>query len=221
MKTILSIEQCKVLMNHMKNADQALFLSLLLCGAEARTWTWEAALEKVLDLPTAVYEALRALAMERQLALFPSSFAGFTQAHWVRQETKLQTPIFKASLPLSSSRTSSPQVRNALRSQALTTQEVTRRMKRYARLAGLEENQMNLRTALNTHRWLLKSYGSAESASDAIGPVTRDPAKRPTRVATITVSWKPISTSTAGLPSSRDLRLHGIGRRNRRASIPA
>lgn len=214
MKNILSVDQCRAMMPAMKSTDYALFVSLLLCGSDARTWSWERALRNVLDLPQAVYQALRDLATSQELALvqFNSAhFAQFESAHWMRSVSS-SVPIFKASLPRNSKTTTSPQRNNALKGQALTTQDVTRRMKRYARLAGLNESQVNLRAVLNTHNWLLRNYGSADKAAEALGLTTRRPATRSRKDAK-EVSWMPLSTVRAIHPV-RDPRLHGIGRRS-------
>lgn len=71
----------------------------------------------------------------------------------------------------------------------LTTQEITRKIKRYARLAGLNEEQVNMRTLIRTGKELTSKYG-AQHLVDHILPKSTKP----------TVEWKP---------------LHGIGRRSR------
>lgn len=71
----------------------------------------------------------------------------------------------------------------------LTTQEITRKIKRYARLAGLNEEQVNMRTLIRTGRELSKKY-DAQYLVENILPKSAKP----------TVAWKP---------------LHGIGRRSR------
>lgn len=74
----------------------------------------------------------------------------------------------------------------------LTTQEITRKIKRYARLAGLNEQQVNMRTLVRTGRELTRKY-DAQYLVDHILPKPPKP----------TVEWRP---------------LHGIGRRNRMAA---
>jgi hypothetical protein len=71
----------------------------------------------------------------------------------------------------------------------LCTQEITRKVKRYARLAGLESDKMNLRTLVRSGRHLLRVH----KTDDLVKMLERRP-----RAAGQQVSWKP---------------LHGIGRR--------
>lgn len=188
MKRTLTPEQCKRLLTVVsmraskKSIDQALITSLLLSGSQARTWTWESALSHFLDLPISVYEALRDLAKAKQLTIFPFNHVGFTAAHWIGGN-RYQHSIFAAND----------------RKTALTTQEVTRRMKRYAKLAGLNANEMSLRTLVNTHHALMTQYGNADRAAEEIG----------ISVSAIAKPFK--STKSTSRP---DARLHGIGRRS-------
>jgi hypothetical protein len=69
----------------------------------------------------------------------------------------------------------------------LTTQEITRKLKRYARLAGLNEEQVNMRTWIRSGRELLGRH-DARYIVEHILPKPSKP----------TVEWRP---------------LHGIGRR--------
>jgi hypothetical protein len=182
MKT-LTIEQCRVILAHTKEMDRALFVSLLLCGAKARTWTWEDALSDVLNIPMAVYEGLKGYAVSKKLTIIPFNHAWFTNAHWVNGP-RLQSAIFKG--------------RNTLR--PYSTHEVTRRLKRYARKAGLKVEDVSLRTVVNTHHFLMAAYGSADEAGDAIIPAAGSQAGGFQE----TVNWEHVD---------RDHRLHGIGRR--------
>lgn len=72
----------------------------------------------------------------------------------------------------------------------LSTQEITRKIKRYARLAGLDETCVNLRTLVRTGRQLLARY-SPDYIAGNLMPRPLQPV----------VAWQP---------------LHGIGRRSRR-----
>lgn len=70
-----------------------------------------------------------------------------------------------------------------------STQEITRKIKRYARLAGLKDDQVNMRTLVRTGRDLTARHDAAYIVEHILP-----------RPATPTVEWKP---------------LHGIGRRSR------
>ncbi len=69
----------------------------------------------------------------------------------------------------------------------LTTQEITRKIKRYARLAGLNADQVNMRTLVRTGRELVRKYDTAYLMEH----ILPQPARR-------TVEWNP---------------LHGLNRR--------
>ena len=66
MKQTLTLEQCKALIRSIsthgskqaKAVDHALVVSVLMCGADARTWTWQDALANPIFQPFAVYEAI-------------------------------------------------------------------------------------------------------------------------------------------------------------------
>jgi site-specific recombinase XerD len=58
--------------------------------------------------------------------------------------------------------------------QDLTAQEVTRRLKRYARKAGLDHTTINLRTWCISGRWLLKNMSIKEVVSLAPSPIDDD-----------------------------------------------
>jgi len=115
------------------------------------------------------------------MTIFPFNHVGFVQAHWI-SGNRYQQAIFAA----------------CDRKTALTTQEVTRRMKRYAKLAGLNAGEINLRTLVNTHHALMTQFGNADTAAEEIG----------LSVSAIAKPFK--STKATGRP---DARLHGIGRR--------
>jgi site-specific recombinase XerD len=76
-------------------------------------------------------------------------------------------------------------------SRTLTTQEITRKIKRYARLAGLNETQINLRSFTRIGQQMIKKYSADYVAEHLL--------VRPVQPM---VEWK---------------KLHGIGRRSRRA----
>jgi hypothetical protein len=70
---------------------------------------------------------------------------------------------------------------------SFTSQEITRKIKRYARLAGLNEEQVNMRTLVRTGKDLISKH----DANYIVQHILPKPAKQ-------TVEWKP---------------LHGIGQR--------
>lgn len=185
-----------------KASDLALFTSLILCGADARVWTWQDIVETFLVMPYAAYKSIRDMAIDKKLAIFPFNHSHFTAAHWVRG-TKIQHAVFSVGAT------------------PLTTQEVTRRMKRYARLAGIPSELMSLRTISNTSHLLRELYGDADAVADALGMVTVPGiARTPTagilpRGSTPSVQWFP----GQGTRVDRDPRLHGVGRR--RSTRPA
>jgi hypothetical protein len=198
MKKTLTFDECKTLMlviaargsMRSRESDRALVIGLLLCGNAARCWTWQDVFEQALDLPNAVYDAVRRVAISKRLTLIPVNHAGFQSAHWVRG-TKLEHAVFTVG------RT------------PLTTQEVTRRLKRYARIAGISPARMSLRTVANTHHDLLNLFGDADSAALALGldAGTRTPSAGQLPA----VKWNPVMTGTR---VERDPRLHGVGRRS-------
>ncbi len=104
MKQTLTLDETKRLLalttptafrtGHAQN--RALFLAVLLCGAKARTWTWEDALSDVLQMPFAVYYALRDMACEQKLSIFPFSHAGFIPSAHVINGPRLQNAVFTA-----------------------------------------------------------------------------------------------------------------------------
>jgi len=73
---------------------------------------------------------------------------------------------------------------------ALSTQEITRKIKRYARLAGLNETQVNMRTLIRTGKFLISQH-DMQYLLEHLLPKPAQP----------NVEWKA---------------LHGIGRRPRR-----
>ena len=186
----LTFSQCRDLLRaidqhggtHAKVTDRALVVSVLLCGNAARTWTWEDALQDILWMPYAVYQSIKAIAFHKQLSLFPFNHAGFTSAHWVRG-VRLQRAIFSIGV------------------HPLTTQEVTRRLKRYATFAGVPVETVSLRTLDNTHHLLMNTYRDADVIAEELGIAYEVPSSRSTSF-----------FATASSPK-REPRLHGIGRR--------
>jgi len=197
-KTILQVIQSRGSMRS-KATDRALFASLLLFGGDARCWTWDFALYDVLDMPTALWMALRDLANSKGLALLPFSHAQFTGAHWVHG-TKPEDAIFTVG------------------NKPLTTQEVTRRLKRYARLAGIATERMSLRTVCNTHVQLLGLFSDADQMAEALGMnqlgMTRTSSAGMNQIGS-SVKWN-FSAALAAVKTrvERDPRLHGIRRRS-------
>lgn len=76
-------------------------------------------------------------------------------------------------------------------SHKFTTQEITRKIKRYARLAGLNQNQINMRSFTRNGQQMIKKYSADYVAQNLL--------VRPVQPM---VEWRA---------------LHGIGRRSRRA----
>lgn len=195
MRQTLTLEQCKDLLRAiethagagMKERDTALITSLLLCGSESRLWTWEDALSNVVTLPFAVYHSLRTLATSKRLALFPSD-AHFG-AHWLNG-VPLRRPIFRAD-----------ERATTQTGKALSTQEITRRLKRFGRKAGISWSLLNLRTLNNTHQTYLEVYGGADAFSEALGLLRVQPA--PAR-----------SVFPRAHQVQQDDRLHGLFRRS-------
>lgn len=184
MKT-LTVENCRRLLLEVEKrtskrtqaTDRGLLLALLTCGADARTWTWQDVLELFLDMPYPTYENVKQIAIAKQLTIFPFNHVRFSEAHWVHG-SKLEDAVF------------------TIGTKPLTTQEVTRRMKRYARLAGIATESVSLRTLVNTHNLLMNVYGNADEIADVLG-VRREP---------VVSSFRPVVRKAA-------VRLHGIGRR--------
>lgn len=191
MKT-LTLEQLKNLIRAIadhattgaKATDHALVVCLVMCGSDARTWTWQDALENPLFQPFAVYEAIKSIAITKKLTIFPFNHAGFKPAHWLNTTVRLQQAVFTAG------------------SKPLTTQEVTRRLKRYGRLAGIPANLMNLRTLSNTHQMYLDVFKDADSFAEALDLL---------RFGSEPATLSPFFRSKQPKVSPR---LHGIGRRS-------
>ncbi len=190
----LTLEQCKAIIALIHPSplgrgmvDRALFISLLLCGGKARTWTWDEALDQALNLPLAVYGVLRALATVKKLVLEPIKPDRFSKAYWV-MGANLSSPIF-----------TSP----SSHGKPWTTHEVTRRLKRYARIAGLNASAMNLRMVVNTHHCFRAAYGSMDETAEML--CLSSPPYSPTR-----------DRGQARPQGHEDWKthLHGIGRRS-------
>lgn len=217
MKKSLTLDQAKRLLaltaasdtNRGNPENRALFLAVLLCSAKARSWTWENALSDVINMPFAVYYALRDMAVAKKLTIYPFSHAGFSTAHWING-AKLQNAVFTAT-----------------GKKALTTQEVTRRLKVYARRAGIKPSEISLRTLSNTGESFRNLYGDADQIAELLGiadvtTVTRrtPPAgtTRRTQKAEGRVQTAELSVGTPFLAASvkveRDPRLHGMNRRS-------
>jgi hypothetical protein len=72
-------------------------------------------------------------------------------------------------------------------SKKFTSQEITRKVKRYAELAGLASAEMNMRTLVRSGRSLLRDH----QAADLVNMLTPAPTK------TKRVSWRPLHGSLA------------------------
>lgn len=206
-KQTLSLEECKLMLatinakasERSRATDRGLFVSLLTFGSDARSWTWEDALYQVTDLPTPIYLAVREIATSKQLTILPYNHEHFKPAHWMRG-TKLDHAVFTVG-------TKKP----------LTTQEVTRRLKRFARLAGIDAARVSLRTVCNTHQSLMAEYLDADQIADALGLQRLGMARTSSagaaqRGAEEPMNWNPAFTT--GTRVERSPRLHGIGRRS-------
>ncbi len=205
MKQVLSLDECKLMLatiqtkasERSRATDRGLFAALLTFGAEARVWTWEDALYQITGLPTAIYLAVREIATSKHLSILPYNHENFRTAHWARG-AKLEHAVFTVG------------------SKALTTQEVTRRMKRYARLAGIDPARMSLRTLCNTHQSLLIACTSADQIAAALALPEIDRTWTSSSGASQRGSDKPVKWNTALAVTrvEQDPRLHGIGRRS-------
>jgi hypothetical protein len=183
--TPLTITECRAMASRMKEMDKALFISLLLCGARARSWTWTSAMQQIVTMPEAVYQSLRELATDHQLMTVPYNFARYANAHWLGI-VDLKTPIFTS---------------EKSNGKPWTTQEVTRRLSRYGRMIGLQ--QVSLRVVANTHKSLQAAFSSMDEAAEQLGFC-------PPPIAILAR----VQARTHG-QEVKDTRLHGIGRRPR------
>lgn len=231
MKKSLTLDQTKRLLALTASSEQrrghpqnrALFLAVLLCGAPARSWTWEDALSDVIGMPFAVYYALRDMACDKKLSIFPFHHARFDSAHWI-SGSKLQNAVFT-----SGSRYAAKNKGAATRSPELplTTQEVTRRLKVYGRRAGIKASEMSLRTLANTGESFQNLYGDADRIAELLGiadvttvtrrtppaGTTRRMQKAEGRVQTAESSVMAPFLSVS-VKVERDPRLHGLNRRS-------
>ena len=206
MKKSLTLDQTKRLLaltassedhrGHSQN--RALFLAVLLCGAKARSWTWEDALSDAISMPFAEYYALRNMACDQRLTIFPFNHAGFSTAHWING-AKLQNAVFTAT-----------------GKKALTTQEVTRRLKVYAKRAGIKASEMSLRTLSNTGESFQYLYGDADQIAELLGiaDVTTVTGRIPPAGTTRQVSSVKTPFLAVSVKVERDPRLHGLNRRS-------
>lgn len=179
----LTLEETKELLTAIRlsgpkaKSDFALIISLPFCGRKARSWTWGTTLRSVVDLPADVYNALREMVILKRMDITLSQRD--YEKHW--GSGLWERAVFCAS------RKTTP----------YTTTEVSRRIKRYAKRAGIKSS-VNLRTIINTHHILRKQFGEADLASPFIIEGQAYASKRlPAR----TVAEQ-----------SRDPRLHRIGR---------
>lgn len=197
MTKILTLEECRALYRAIgtrgskrtQATDRALLTALILCGKDARTWAWSDVTESLFWMPLATFQAIKDMAIVKQLTIFPFNHAGFHAAHWIGG-TRLDHAVFSVG------------------SKPLTTQEVTRRMKRYARLAGISCERVSLRTLCNTAQVLLDLYGDGDALADALGWAAVE-----TNI--------PAPTMRFAMPAGlfrRDPRLHGVGRRTSRSA---
>jgi hypothetical protein len=189
MKKSLSVEQCKTLLA-IVNAngpykDRALVTSLLLSGSGARTWTWGDAIQD-LFMAHAVFQAIREFARDLNKSLYPihQRNPSFHLINGVNKESAIFTAVDRTT--------------------PLTTQDVTRRLKRYAKLAGIKPELMSLRTIVNTHHALISTYGNADAAAEALG-IDRTGQR---------IALAKQSVSGRRPANGSDPRLHGIGRRS-------
>ena len=134
--------------------------------------------------PFAVYEAIKQVAISKKLSIFPYNHAGFKHAHWINTAARLHRAVFTAD------------------AKPLTTQEVTRRLKRYGKLAGISVTLMNLRTLSNSHQMYLDVFGDADTFAEALDLLR--PGSQPAE----------LSPFFQKQPEKADARLHGIGRRS-------
>jgi len=191
MKNTLTLEQCKNLIRviaergskNTQATDHALVVCLLMCGANVRTWTWQDALANPMFQPFAVYEAIKNIAITKKLSIFPYNHAGFKPAHWLHTSIRLQQAVFTAG------------------SKPLTTQEVTRRLKRYGKMAGIPAGQMNLRALVNSHQMYLDVFGDADTFAEALDLL---------RFGNEPAALSPFFKKSQ---PKKEPRLHGIGRR--------
>jgi|GEM_PF-5356214 len=168
--------------------DKALIVSLLLSGGHARLWAWGDLEMNLRDLPYAVFDAIKLLALSKRILIAPFNYTSFRQSDW-EDKSIAGRPIFSVSTT------------------PLTTQEVTRRIKRYGRIAGIPSDYLNLRTLSNTHQALLRIFGDGEAVAHALGLPT---------IWKKQISEEKLIRHSPGAQSeqiTRDPRLHGIGRR--------
>ena len=204
-KQILSINECKLMLatinvkasERSRATDRGLLAALLTFGGDARTWTWEDALYQVVNLPAGIYLAVRDIATSKRLTILPFNHQHFRPAHWMRG-TKLDHAVFTVG------------------SKPLTTQEVTRRLKRFARLAGIDPVRVSLRTVCNTSAALRAAYADADQIAEALdlprlGMARTSSAGAAQRGTEEPVQWNP---AFAGTRVERSPRLHGAGRRS-------
>jgi hypothetical protein len=180
----LTLEETKKLLTAIRLSgpkaknDFALIISLLFCGRQARSWTWGTVLHTVMDLPADVYNALREMTILKRMNITLSQRD--YERHW-------GTGLWGRAVFCASNK-----------STPYTTTEVSRRIKRYAKRAGIKSS-INLRTIVNTHHILRKQFGTADLASSFIieGQI---------------YSSKQLPVHVTA-ERHRDPRLHGIGRR--------
>ncbi len=132
--------------------ERALLLALLLCGKRARTWAWRDALDVYMRtaLPLALWAALTGLAAARGWSLFPAQ--------------AMRPEHYAGGVPLEEAAFASGKG-----GAALGPGEVTRRLRRLGRRAGLGE--VSLRRWLATGRTLMESHDNdAWAVCAALGP---------------------------------------------------
>lgn len=194
----LTLEQCRALLaltllspkGRGREIDHALVMGLLLVGSEIRTWTWEVFEEKLTSLPSGVYEAFKVLAKQQKVKLFAIKNEWFTKAHWIGGRGVVKKFIF----------TLTPTLARSARESAWTTQEVSRRLHRFGRMAGIVD--CNLRLLVNTHHLLIDLYGDAEAASEQLS------------VGTVGGNLSPASSLKGQGRLKAEPRLHGMFRRS-------
>lgn len=186
-QVVLSHEQIKKMLFAMNTQDRLLFLCVLVYGPEARIWTWQIVMEYGLDLPPVMWNAIDEYLKERGLGALPRTLPS-KPLHWIGGPA-LNEAVFRIS------RYWCP----------ITTQEVNRRLKKYARWVGIGPAKISLGIWARSGKELLS--GRQYEVGEALGL----PLPRPLP--------KSKNDLERGVTAKRDPRLHGIGRRTSSSMI--